>query len=94
MAKFNFMQEYKGPHGPHLFCLTHYSKTREYRETKHDSSIHPYGRASGYSTMKNKRQTTLRRAIAGTLAHMERHPNDMVAGARAGNFQRRLDAIA
>ena len=43
-----------------------------------DRSIHPYGR-KGTNMMKQKRQTTIDRAMRGIEGHLERHPNDSYA---------------
>ncbi len=94
MAKYNFFENYQGPRGPHLNFLTHYSRSREHRETKFDTSIHPFGRASGHSTMKNPKAATLRRAVDGISAHNKRHPKDAVSATRLATFERRLSNAA
>ncbi len=94
MAKFDFNAHYVGPMGPHLNCLTHYSRTREHREARYNASIHPYFRKPGHSTMKKPKPATLLRAIEGTTLHAERHPKDAVAATRLANLQRRLATAA
>lgn len=43
-----------------------------------NKSIHPFGR-KGTNMSKQKRQSTVDRAMRGIEGHLERHPNDGVA---------------
>lgn len=43
-----------------------------------DRSIHPFGR-KGTNMMKQKRQSTIDRAMRGIEEHLMRHPNDLIS---------------
>ena len=78
--KYDFYIEYVGPAGPHLNCLTEFTKTRD--ETKRGGdSIHP--RVDGARTRHPKEDTraspkasTKQRLIVALKGHVSRHPFD------------------
>lgn len=75
---YNFFESYPGPLGPHLNCLSEYTRTRK----EEDRLIGRAIRGAGKNTCKAPSGGSQRRAIVGLQEHLARHPNDRVAEAR------------
>lgn len=90
MARYDFMQAYPGPNGPHLACRTQFTQTRDESKRGGDS-IHP--RVMNGRTLYRKENTCaapsgqrIRRVIAALAGHCERHPNDSVSKDRLSSL--------
>lgn len=72
MAKYDFFEQYPGPNGPHLSCLTMFTLTRD--ESKRGGrGIHlPGAKKSNTCQARGDKQ----KAINGLRDHCARHPND------------------
>lgn len=80
MSKYDFRSSYPGPNGPHLNCLTMFTRTRD--ESKRLQRRSPSGKRA---TMA--RPTTTARKAAAVRGHLQRHPNDGVQASRLAKLE-------
>lgn len=94
MTKFNFHEQYKGPRGAHLDCLTLFSITRD-ESKRGGESIHPrvgtLGRAihPKSNTCKAPSKSRRARVVASLRDYCEEHPNNRVAAAHLASLTAR-----
>ena len=73
--KYDFIESYPGPHGPHLNCVSQYTMTRKDEDRLRGNGIHSHGKPAKNTcgVSAGKRQA---RSIAALQQHLLRHPND------------------